>query len=208
MTQATLLDIAPYQRTRLDSLMDIAEKMGHDIQVAGGIAEPGYDDKPVVLGNWNERYTGNVITDNTMPRLAALFEKLGYTAEWSDEWEVCSCCGKVIRVRADSYSWKAYYWIDPVHCELLCGDCIKDDPAGYLEYLSGNPSACDTIGLDLSKFGYELHAGNYENGWYPGQNDDPKDVAIKLRKEGIEDFVFVLDNTGQFDIGFSVWVKR
>ncbi len=200
-------------RSKLERILDIAEKQGFDVELIEGCVEPGYDDKPVALADWNdvtrhdpfshENFPYRTV-DNTPPRLAKLFEKLGYAVEWSDEWYTCEGCYKAVRCSPDSYSWKPYFWGDS---GILCGDCVKDDPADYLESLSGNPQQCMQLDIDLAEHGYKLHSGDYEVGWHPGQNADPTTIAERLHAEGVEDFIFVLDSKGQFDIGFSVWAK-
>lgn len=212
MTQLKLPGTNPHTRDRVRWLEDIAEKMGHNVTSAPGYAEPDCDDEPVVLANWNNRMERNPeageqrITDDTMSRLAVLFEKLGYAVEWEDEWTACSECCRAVRTQGDSYSWRQYYWLDEANCEIICGDCIKGDPGDYLEHLSGNHECCDTIGLDLTKHGYTLQGGDYEAGWY-NRNDDPGEIAKELQKDGIEDFIFQLDSQKQFATGFSVWAK-
>lgn len=187
-------------RSRFQKILDYINKHYLDVQFADGCCEPGYDDKPVALGDWNES------NYSLMPRLAKVLEKMGYAVEWLDEWVVCDCCGKAVRSQADSCSWKRYLF-QSEYGEITCGDCTKDDPADYLKHLSGNAQSCLTFDIDLSKYGYELHEESFENGWY-GQEDDPKVIAKQLREEGITDFIFVLDSKGQFDISFSVWVKK
>lgn len=209
MAQTMLLDTVSCSRSRVQTLLDIAEKRGYFLELVNGYAEPDYGDKPVVLGDWNDRRDREgKVTDNTMPRLAVLFEKLGYEFEWEDEWVVCPECFRAARTRGDSYSWRQYYWMNPVNCELLCGDCIKNDPTEYLEYLNGNVKDCDTIGIDLAKHGYRLYSGNHISGWNPGQDADPAEIAEQLAKEGITDIIFQLDIVAQFGLRFSVWQKN
>ncbi|KKL06557.1 hypothetical protein LCGC14_2594850 [marine sediment metagenome] len=214
MTQLDLMDVEHrWPRTKLDRILDIAEKQNLYIQIVDGCVEPGYDDKSVVLGDWNNRETYDrdrrtVLTvNNTPPRLAALFKKLGFAVEWDDEWITCGGCQKAIRCQPDSYSWTQYWYEDG--CELYCFDCVLEDPDDYIDYLNGHSGRCYMLdALDLTKYGYELHSDDYENGWHPGQNADPKEIAEQLKKEGITDFIFKLDGKGQFGINFSVWVKR
>jgi hypothetical protein len=209
--QAELFDVGHRTMSRVELLCRIAERMGYCINFANGIVEPGYNDKPTVFGNWNSRTKYNPDTgvhqtlDETMPRLAKLFEKLGYEVGWEDEWGICDDCGKAIRMSPDSYSWKPYYWLSDGG--IVCGDCVKSDPTDYLEFLRGNDRHCLSFDIDLTEYGYSLYKGDYEAGFHPGQNADPRKIAIELRQRGIMDFIFVLDSTGQFDISFSVWVK-
>ena len=212
-TQLDLMEVERKpSRSRLELLLAIAEKGGYSITYACGCCEPGYDDKEVVLANWNSktRYDKEanrcVEIDDTMPRLAKIFEKLGYAVEWEDEWSTCEDCGKVFRTSPDSYSWTPHYAFIG-ECCLVCGDCIKDNPADYLESLSGDYNKAETLGIDLSEHGYVKRPGNYQSGWY-GREDKPADIAKKLKKEGVTDFIFTLDSQGQFALDFSVWVKE
>jgi hypothetical protein len=135
-----------------------------------------------------------------------LLEKMGYSCELEDEWYICGECNKAVRCQPDSYSWQAYY--AEYSGEISCGDCIKKNPEWYLELCEGNPNRAVTLDIDLTKYGYQLYSGDHEAGWHEGQNADPKKIAKKLVAElGHERYIFKLDYTGQFDIGFSVWVK-
>jgi hypothetical protein len=198
-------------RSRFQKILDYINKHNLDVQFADGCCEPGYKDQPVALANWNSkteynRETGNFKTlDDTRPRLAEVLEKMGYAIEWGDEWHICDDCGKAVRSQPDSYSWKPYFRTS--EGSILCGDCIKKSPEDYLEYLSGNHVHCLTFDIDLSKYGYEPHKQGFENGWYDYE-DNPETIAKRLKQEGITGFVFVLDETQQFCIRFSVWVKK
>ena len=211
--QLDLIEVNRYSHNRLELLLDIAEKQGLDIQTIEGCVEPDYPDKPLVLADWNDIKTykpgtREVISRNTTPsRLAVLFEKLGYEVEWDDEWTTCGSCQKAVRCQPNSYSWTQYFYQDD--CEIYCFGCVADDPEEYIEYLNSNPKTCCMLdALNLTKYGYELHSKDYENGWHSGQNADPVEIAAQLGKEGIADFIFKLDGKGQFGINFSVWVKR
>lgn len=183
--------------------------------VPAGCAEPGYENKPMVLGNWNnvDRYDDErherVDVDDTMSRLANVFERMGWEVEWEDEWAVCDNCGKAVRTQADSYHWQGYYWANYDDGVLVCGDCVKDDPQEYIDWLDGKVKHAMTIpGIDLTQFGYRLYKDEYESGLHPHQTDDPVKIAKELRAKGINHWIFVIDGVGQFDIGFSVWVKE
>ena len=213
MTQNVLFESGHRTMSRLELLIAIAERMGYDISFASGCVEPGYGDKPIVLGNWNDRTEYNQKTNErkvvhkTMPRLAKLFEKLGYEVEWEDEWGVCVECGKAFRTQPNSYSWKSYYWQS--ECECVCGDCVKRDPTDYLEWLNGHSNRALTFDIDLSEHGYEKYNhDNYETGFHPGQNSNPKAVAKELRDKGITDYIFVIDSVGQFNCDWDCWLKK
>ena len=182
-----------------------------EILFVDGYAEPGYSGEKIALANWNNVSVYNKDTnsfevkDETMPRLAAILEKMGYSLEWSDEWIVCDCCGKIVRCQADSYSWKASFEL--TDDGVTCHECI--DPVEYLESLENNHNKANTIeGIDPENHGYVRQLGQYENGWYPGQTDIPKVIAQALRNKGHKRFLFQVDNVGQFDIRFAVYIHR
>lgn len=196
----------------MHTLASILDKHGCNLGIewCKDYAEPGYTtqtDKGILFANWNPRTFDNPTkADQTMPRIAAVAEYQGYELEWSDEWTTCCDCHRAVRTSADSYSWKPSHWW-PEDGGLYCKECTLDNPESYLEYLSGNPHACDTLDLDLTSHGYHQHNGQFESGWYPGQNDDPQEIAKQLEHEGYKNFVFQIDRNGQFDTHWSVWVK-
>ena len=214
--QLDLMDVERREpRDKVTRLLDIAEKQGFFIQIIDGCVEPGYDDGSVVLGDWNDETKYNekdrtfTCIDNTPSRLATLFEKLGYSVEWSDEWITCESCQKAVRCRKNSYSWTQYWYADDCTNGICCFDCALEDADDYIDYLNGHADRCCMLdALDLTEYGYELHSDNYENGWYPGQDADPEIIAAQLKEEGITDFIFSLDGKGQFSINFSIWVKK
>ena len=55
--QLDLTEVNRYHPDRLYRLLDIAEKQNLDIQTIDGCVEPGYDDKPMALADWNDIQT-------------------------------------------------------------------------------------------------------------------------------------------------------
>jgi hypothetical protein len=199
-------------RKRISRVLEIADSMGADITVCfDGYAEPGYTNPEsgvIALANWNARSYDSPISkaDNLMPRLCDLLEKLGVEIEWGDEWVQCAQCGKLVRTSPDSYGWQESY--ADFDDELVCCDCIKDDPSEYLEHLDGSARNCETIGVDLGAQGYLRVDDDFERGLHEGQADDPKKISKALRAIGINRFIFRLDDVGQFDASFSVWIHE
>ena len=163
---------------------------------ASSYCEPGYaqPERGILFANWN--YFPSAVTE--------LLEKHGYAIEWSDEWYTCEC-GKAVRTSANSYNWQPSYVI--LHeCEIVCLDCLNGDTGEYLESLEDNPhTALNLPSIDPAQYGYKLVQGDLENGWLPGQNDDPKAIHTKLTAEGHSRILFSIDSVGQFDTQFSVW---
>lgn len=184
-----------------------------------GIAEPGYgyDETPWVAGDWNEKtkYVDGerIVTDNTPKRLGDALERLGIETLWLDEWTTCGNCGKAIRTQPDSYSWQPYYMVVN-ECEISCRDCIESSwDADFLEEhnMLNNPRMAvhqwvsDT---QLTEWGFSRHNGIFENGWHPGQTDDPVKIFDAIRDENPSaDVVFRIDENSQFYMRFTAWVK-
>jgi hypothetical protein len=183
-----------------------------NVHVAG-YAEPGYtDDVVVVVGDWNEiteydKATGKFVTVDSSPaELAEKLESAGATLEWCDEWVACADCGKLVRTSGDRHGWKQAYWSSPDG--PVCRLCVKPDPEAYLRELEGNVERAESMGIDLEANGYVLLQDDFENGFYGGQDAHPKVIGATLRKQNVQRFIFRLDDVGQFDVKFSVYVHK
>lgn len=197
--------------SRVQWILDIAQRMpGYsDISTAHGYAERGCSDPDcgiIALANWNPRSFDRKAHKSlrTMSRVADLLERLGVACEWSDEWNTCDDCGKIVRTSADCYSWQPSYarWGDA----CVCRDCLDRCADDYLEHLEGNDTSCVPFDLDMEQYGYRLLQDRFEHGLHHGQDADPRKIGAALRKIGVHRYVFKLDANGQFDSQFSVWV--
>ena len=129
----------------------------------------------------------------------------GGQLEWSDEWTSCCYCGKAVRTQPDSYSWTPSFILGD--CEILCSDCL--DPDDHLAGLEGNYNKALTINsIDPANHGYVLLEAGFESGFHPGQNANPRTIGKNLIALGITRFLFKIDDTGQFDTTFSVWIHQ
>jgi hypothetical protein len=162
---------------------------------APGYAEPGYSDpkKAVLFFNWNE--VGRRTFD--------LLEQYGFECEWEDEWTTCGGCGKALRTSPDSYSWQPSYF--ELNGELTCIECT--DIEAYLETLENNPRRAVNDHINPADYGYIKLEGDFENGWHPGQNDDPKEIFKRLQAAGHKRLLFNIDSVSQFYITFEVYEK-
>lgn len=184
-------------------------------------AERGYTkeaDGPIVLGDWNNKTVydpetqEHTVVDDGPERLADVLARCGYTLEWLDEWYVCVDCNKLFRGVGDSYQWVMYGYLFVEGCEPVCGECVERDPQPYIDEIADDPHRCNTI-LGENAFlelGYEQYNGRYENGWHPGQDDNPQGIVADL-PETVESYVFDVVNNGggasQFYTMFTLWVK-
>lgn len=165
------------------------------ITYADHYAEPGYDDpkRAILFGNWN----------NFSKRVYDILERAGYELEWSDEWDICGECGKAVRSSPDSYSWTPYYVLSDG--DLTCLDCI--DWAEYLESIEDDGRKTCMSACNPAEYGYKLLEQDLQNGFHPGQTDDPREILKRLQAEGKTGIVFRISGVGQFDMTFEVWQK-
>lgn len=126
---------------------------------------------------------------------------------FSDEYNSCSGCGKLIKTSPSYYGdLPEYLYTD---CEILCSDCYTDDDVIDL-YMNDADKAVNPRQLkkSLEKHGFTCYRDNLESGFHPGQTDNPHKISKELEKEipGAE-WIFCIDGAGQFDIHFSLWYR-
>jgi hypothetical protein len=181
------------------TIAEKAESALEDIRFAPAYAEKGYDQptKDIIFADWN-KFGKNV---------DRVLEAYGYAIEWNDEWSQCNGCDNAFRTSPDSYGWSPSYVLMN-ECELVCLECLDGQEDEYLEGLEDNGSTALNIrSIDPAKFGYQLIKDGFESGWHPGQNDDPQTILKALQALGKERLLFKIDDSGQFDMAFSVWEK-
>jgi len=176
------------------------------IQAGINAAKTSWGDGLVALGNWNDVVgqdeDGNKTVDNIPERVGDLLERAGVELEWSDEWVMCDDCYRVFRISPDCYQWQMSGVVND--CVAVCLECL--DPVDHLDSIENNDGRCNTINsIDPADHEY-VRVGSFEQGFHPGQNDDPGKIGIALREAGIKRYLFNLDCNGQFDINFSVYV--
>lgn len=164
--------------------------------------EPGYTnpEKGIILCNWNDVPKG----------LADWLKKCGYSLEWSDEWTIDYAYSKAYRTSPDSYHWEASVmlsndgeWITP-----------DDGASAWIDECevnsNGQPIKCLPSWINADEIlnsGFELMEGDFENGHFPGQNDEPSKIVKKYFEDGAYSVLFQKSENSQFYIRFRVWVK-
>lgn len=172
----------------------------HQAEWCGKYGEPGYQDPEggIIFANWN----------NVPQGLQDWLETQGFTLQWSDEWIIDYNNDKAYRSSPDCYQWE---------CQFLVGDgeyIFPDDGADvFIEHCSitdyAQPLGCLPSWVtaeDLEAAGYSLEKEGLENGWHPGQTDDPTPIAKAAFEEGAERVVFRKVENSQFYIVFECWV--
>ncbi len=173
----------------------------HDAEICTAYGEPGYTaDKGVILCNWN----------NVDKRVADYLEKSGYSLEWSDEWMIDYDHSKAYRTQGDSYHWQSSIRITD-DGEMLTPD---DDASNWIDSAamtdaSHTPEAVpDRITeADIIDCGFELMDDTLENGFFDGQNDDPKAISKRLFDRGAIAVIFRIREVSQFYIKFQAFAK-
>jgi len=183
--------------------------------------EPGYGSSTttgVILGNYWCRCDRVLKDDGTpnlhgvdlhYPRIFAALEDAGIELEWEDEW-IEDEAGRAWRTQADSYSWQSSILFTEY------GDILTphDGLDAWLEEVVDNPRRALSghvwsVG-DLEEARFSAWNGTYENGWHPGQTDDPEAITREIRDALGDDveIVFYIGSVGQFDIAFTAWTRQ
>lgn len=208
----------------------VLESLGceHAYEWCGEYGESGYNARHgattplVVLGDWWCRcdkfgkdargYNELHGVDRHHPRLFAQLEAQGVELEWHDEWMIDYENDKAWRTSGDSYSWQpSVIYTDDGN--PLTPD---SDPDDVITYVVNEPSRCITspfggarLLMDHGFTPWPVGAEPFENGWHPGQNDDPTAITLAIRAELVDDvdIAFAIDENGPFYIRFSAYVR-
>lgn len=198
-------------------MLDVYESMKRLVKVATGEEYGDYttvmnvgvgnEQNPETIwasGNWNGELGG---------RLAKALERIGVELEWYDEVDTCNDCQKLIRVQPDSYMWQPGYLTMDEGSGYVCFECLdltNDDILDEFKFVDNyNKCVPNEIGKHLEEWGWEPFNGFYEHGWHPGQTDDPHVIFDKIKEKLPKlSVVFRLDETSQFYIRFTAWVKE
>lgn len=128
---------------------------------------------------------------------------------FGDEYTFCDECNRPITLVPRHYGDTPQYGV--IDDGIYCGECIINDDVlqeGYIESVVNNPNKISVIrGLDLAKHGFKLLKSDLESGFHPGQNDDPN-TEYEIASKKYKDVIFVLEDKGQFDIRWSIWVRE
>ena len=143
------------------------------------------------------------ITDDVYDTSA--IDKIFNNWSFADEYDICNCCGKAVYAQ-DPYK-SPDRWVDYEGCEILCGDCVRENPDSYIDSLVNNPKSANHLLKDeqLENLGWELQDTNFANGWY-GRTDKPEDVLQRQNSMGF-DVIFQINYTNPFEVGFTFWKK-
>ena len=173
----------------------ILSQSGKDINEFN-IGETTDGDLVVVSDHWHD----------LDPRIEDLLRSKGYETYFRDSMDYCHGCNKFCHLQPSCYGDLELPVI--FDGELLCPDCVRDEPESYIEILDHNPDQANHLLDDstLEDLGFRQLDNGYESGFHPGQDDDPNKIYNKI-KDKFDHIIFSIDGAGQFDMTFSVWVK-
>jgi hypothetical protein len=165
--------------------------------------EPGYSnpEKGIIFANWKDIPKG----------LADWLEASGYSLEWSDEWHVSHEWGKAYRTSPDSYHWEPSIILPPEACEYLTPE---DSPSDWIDALAsdkpGQPLAPLPSSFDISALyaeGFEPYGETRESGLFPGQTDNPQELARHAFKFGADRVIVRKIENSQFYCKWELWAE-
>lgn len=193
----------------LRRLLDYCDHKGLYITYYPGISEKGYDDITMLCANWNEKKLKKI------QEWGERFFKDEVEFGWDDEWTSCCECYKAVRTTPTHYGWTpSYMWISD--CEIVCHEHYEDYAESIIDYYKNETNKA--VNRDffpiLEKAGFicyspDEYCQRFETGFHPGQTDDPKKIAEDIEKElpGY-DYIFKIDSVGQFDVNWSVYLRK
>jgi len=193
----------------LNRLLDYCGRKGLDVTYYPGISEKRYDDIPMICANWNKKGLAKI------QEWGESYFRDEVEFDWDDEWTMCGECYKAVRTVPTHYGWTpSYMWAGD--CDIVCHEHYEDYKESIIDYYKNDTNRA--VNRDfypvLEKTGFicyspDEYCQRFETGWHPGQNDDPKKIAKDIEEQlpGY-DYIFKIDNVGQFDINWSVYLRK
>ena len=193
-----------------DTIMDTAD----------GYGEPGYsayNTTKVVLGDY---WIGRDDNDRLLaladryPNIMRRLEEMGVQFEWADEWTIVHGfdLGKGLSVAAFRTSADSHMW-QPSVLMHEDGEYLhpQSDPQEWIDWAINDPQRCipSVVGVDLSDSGFVRYGEREQAGLHVGMDANPRDLLSEIRKlDPDADVVFSLDETSQFYVEFTAWVRH
>ena len=163
----------------------------------------------VVVANWNkpefkrlERFLRTYYRDVQL--------------SFNDEIEGCCDCGAFINTNPTHSGWQPNYIYLPGE-GAICRNCALRNPGDLIDAYQNDPAKAvwGWFIPALADKGWTCMERDtngcirYETGFHAGQNDDPKVEAETLRRElPTHDFLFVITDSSQFDINWTVYIRK
>jgi len=213
-------DIKQKINERLEKELKIAGRIQKYIYEKSGYYEFGkahYYDFPgkeiVIAADWNS------LPDKLYNYIDNELEFVHPT--FLDEIATCSHCGKIVSTVPDSAFWEPNYIIDDEYGELICRECIEENPDLLIDICKNRiDKAVPSWGYDIiKKAGFsciDSEGGSckyFNNGFHYG-NDTPEEILEEFAEEfGFElgekfDYVWFINSADCFQVKFSLWIRE
>jgi hypothetical protein len=145
------------------------------------------------------------------PRIWKQLESQGVEFNWHDEWTIDSDHDKAYRTNPDMHGWQPSY-VYTERGDIMTAD---DDIADWVEWAVNQPKRViptRIISRDrIIEAGFMLIHDRLESGHHEGMTDDPcayYDMETGKPASKDWDYLFLLDDTSQFYITFSMWARQ
>lgn len=185
----------------LEKLIQRHKKHFNIDDYASDYGEPGYTlpegKQGILLANWHD-----------VPEHISNWIEHHYVTKWSDEWVIDSSESLAYRSSPDCYGWSPSYFLTN-DCEIFSIHYAKDHIEEYTDYLIDNSDMCDNFGINWLEHGFsKYNIGEYETGFYPGQNDRPEKILTEIKaKFPNAEVLFKKQSVGQFDVSWNAYYR-
>ena len=189
-------------------LIEYCDEKGLHVYTYPGISERGYEDIPMICANWNRPKLNRILN------WGEKYFDGEIQFDWDDEWVGCSDCGNAVRTSPTHYGWTpSYMWLND---EPICYNHYEDYAEDIIDFYKNetNKAVYREFYPILEKAGFVCYSPDeycqkFETGFHPGQTDDPKKVAKDIQENLPDyDFIFKIDSVGQFDVSWSVFLRK
>lgn len=170
------------------------------------------DKQPVYTGDlWRLWPSPDGLESKNQNRLTSLASRKGIQIRFYDE-TITDEDGRVHEENPGYYGQVATFKV--IGCSVWAEDEAQDNPAAYIDALLaedelGRRSDRWLTDEQLTEQGFIRFDYDAESGFHPGQNDTPDSVVERLKwnRPAAQDFIFQIDDVGQFDIHFHLWYR-
>jgi hypothetical protein len=194
------------KQEKINRIMAWMDKKDYDFLYYDKRCNMNPNDEPLLVADWND------VADKMVGYIESIID-----IHWIDEIISCDDCGGAIKT-TPSYYGDLPEWV-LMDGYILCKDCILNDEGIQEEIIETYKNQTDKPIMPwffdiIEKQGFVCYSSDeycqrFETGLHPGQNDRPIDIAKDI-EENLPgyDYIFKIDSAGQFDIYWSVFIKK